>query len=537
MAIIDNLRKVVECREDDGKLFILVNPQTNKDAAMEMFRLQYRGVLNGNLELIQKVINKAAGQWECVGDMPEAYNINFDRFIEVRVKPESATMRIMSVVDDQNPTFRSLMHRLKNSGVVFGIKEDVLKEMIAKKIYDTDVLVAEEIPPVEGKDGEIKYNVNLDKNSTPKMNADGTVDFREIAAFPTVLKGDVIASTTPAEQGTHGTNIFGKDTAVRLRRDYILKPSAGIIVSEDGRELIADATGVLINNGGVLSIKDSLELQDVDFETGNVRFPGNVIIFGSVKAGFIVESESNILVHGMVESATLKAGGIIQIKGAVVGKNNTLISAKERVEISFAQEAKIDCLTGPVEVKSYLRHCKVVCKDFYTLKDDASIIGGIVEATDSIKIAECSNEDEVLTELVIFDPYVKELTGKRAQFMDAKTQIDKVYGPLERDFRNKQSYVKALGHKPGSQEYYVFEMAKQKFEAVKQKYDLVEAQIKKIDELLSKPTTKSGSISIRGKGYGGMRLKIGKATYTPKGEIYGRKFYLDGADIASTPLS
>ena len=537
MAIIDNLQKVIECREDEGKLYIMVYPETNKDVVLEMFNVQYRNVLNGDMDLVRKVVSKASGEWECVGDMPEPYNINFDRFIEVRATPENATLRIMSVVEDQNPTFAALMHRIKNSGITFGIKENVMKDMIERKIYDTDVVVAEGIAPVEGIDGMITYNVNLEKSYEPKKNDDGTVDYREIAAFPTVMKGDIIATTTPAEQGTPGMSIFGKEIPVKLRRDYNLKPSASILVSEDGRQLIADATGIIINKNGILSIKDSLELQDVDFETGNIRFPGNVIINGNVNAGFLVESDSDVLINGMVESATIKSGGIIKIKGGIVGKNSTLISAKKRVEISFGQDAKIECLEGAVEVRSYLRHCKVVCKEFMTLDGEASVIGGKIEAVDSIKIAECSNEDEVLTELVLFDPLVKELTGKRMQLVEAKTQIDKVYVPLERDYKNKAAYVKTLGHKPGSQEYYVFDMAKQKFEGVKQKYELVESQIKKIDEMLTQATAKKGSISIFGKGHGGTRIQIGKAVYSPKGEVFRRKFYLDGADIASVPLS
>jgi len=538
MAIIDNLQKLIECREDEGKLFIIVYPETDKSVVMEMFRVQYRNVLNGDMNFIQSVVDKASGQWECVGDMPLEYNINFDRFIEVRPDPMSATMRIMSVVEDQKPTLAALVRRLNNSGITYGIKEDVLKKMLASRIFDKDVVVAEGIAPVEGRDGTIQYVISLEKSYEPKLNEDGTVDYREIEAFPTVVKGDIIATTTPAEQGTPGMNIYGKEIPVKPRKEYELKPSSSILVSPDGKNLIADASGIIINKDNVLSIKDNLELPNVDFNSGNVRFPGKITIFGNVNAGFVVESESDIFINGIVEAATVKSlGGKVKIKGGVVGKNSTLISAKERVEITFAQDARIECLGGTIEVRRYLRHCQVVCKEFTTIQEDASIIGGKIEATDNIRLVSCSNEDEVLTELVLFDPLVKELTDKRVKLVEAKMQIDKVYAPLERDYRNKSAYIKTLGHKQGSQEYYVFEMAKQKFESIKQKFDLVEENIKMIDEALAKTIAKGGSVSILGKGYGGTRIQIGKVVYTPRGEIYGRKFFLEGADIQSVVLS
>jgi len=118
---------------------------------------------------------------------------------------------------------------------------------------------------------------------------------------------------------------------------------------------------------------------------------------------------------------------------------------------------------------------------------------------------------------------------------DAMTQVNKMYVPLEKDYKNKYTYVKALGSKPGSQEYIVYEAAKQKYEAIKQKHDWIENNIKTVDIEISKVTEseKNCFITIANKGYGGTRIQFGKVVYNPKGEVYARKFYLDGADVAS----
>jgi len=537
MSIIENIQKVVECKEQSGKIYIIVYPETDKSVVLGTFTNQYRQVLNADMDLIKSVVDKASGQWECVGDSPIPYDINFDRFIEVKANPMSAYMIVTEPAIAKRPTVDMLRYRLKRSGVICGIKEDVLKQIITERLWEMEFMVAEGIKPVDGKDGGVKFNVSIEKSAKPQTREDGTVDYREISAFAVVKQGDSIATRIPSIPGTPGKDVYGKEIPVKSQKEYELKPSDGIAVSPDGNNLIAEKTGVLVcKSNGVLSIKEYLELGNVDFDTGNVKFPGKVIVKGGVSAGFTVEGGMDVVVNGSVESATIKSiEGSVRIKGGIAGKGSTVISAKKEVRVNFAQDTKINCLEGRVVLESYLRHCEIVCKDFVTLKADGSVIGGKIEATHSIEVANCSNEDETITELIIFNPMVKELTAKKTMWHDAAVQVNKMYAPLEKDYKNKYTYVKALGSKPGSQEYVVYEAAKQKYEAIKQKHDWIENNMKTVEEELAKviDSGKNCFVTIANVGYGGTRIQFGKVIYNPKGEVFARKFYLDGADVSS----
>ncbi|MDR0303302.1 MAG: FapA family protein [Chitinispirillales bacterium] len=535
MAIVDNLREIIECKEDEGKLYIIVYPQTDKDAVINVFRKQYEQAINGNLELVKKVIDKSSGQWECVGNIPIAYPIKFNDLIDVKITSFTAYMRIKEVASfNAGLSLDVLKYRLKQAGVVHGINDKILLEMISEKKWDTEVAVACGTEPIEGRNGSIDYKVSVEKDTTPLTREDGTVDFREISTFKIVRKGEILATAVPAKQGINGMDIFGNEILAQPVKEYELKPSTFVAVSEDGKNLFAEITGILTSKKGYIFIRDSIVLNNVDFDSGNIKIPVKIIINGNVNPGFVVESESDIIIHGTVESANIiSTNGSITIGGGVSGKDNTLISAKNEVRINFVQNAKIECLDGTVIIESYIRHCNVTCKDFKTPAPNASAIGGRIEAVDTINVSNTSNQDGVITDLVLFNPAVKQLTDKKTQLQSAKEQLEKLNSTLEKEYKNKLSYVKMMNCKPNSQEYIICETAKQKYDAMTQKLVLVEKNITAINEALSKEATRKGHIAITGKGYSGTRIQIGKVVYCPKGEIYRRRFYLDGADIAS----
>ena len=538
MAIIDEIQRIIECREEGKKLYIMVYPQTDKTVAMNAFYNIYKNVLNGDLDLVKRVIDKASGQWECIGDTPLVYDEELNKLIEVKANPMSAYMKITLPASKKDLTVNHLVHRLGKAGVVFGINMEILKEVIEKNFWEQDIPVASGVEPTLGYDGGMEMKVNLAESIHPKKLEDGSVDYREIMAFTVVNKGDVIASQIPAKQGKPGKNVFGEEIPAKEQKEYELKPSNFISVTEDKRNLVADQTGVLINRGGVLSIKEHLELEDIDFNTGNVRFPGKIMINGNVAPGFTVESDSDIFIRGSVEAATIKStNGSIQIKSGISGKNNTTISAKNEVEINFAQDANIECIDGLVTVYSYTRHCQIICKNFKTVSDRASIIGGKIEAIEEITVANCSNKDSVLTQLVIFDPVVKELTGKEIQLKTIMTQLEKVYVPLKKDYEGKRDRIKAFGYAPNTPQYAIYEAARQKFEGVKKKYDLVEGSINEINTILSKSVELNGSISICGDGYVGTHLQIGNHELILKNDVFGRKYFLKKGEIENCIIS
>ncbi len=81
-----------------------------------------------------------------------------------------------------------ILTTLKEKNVTVGIDLDVVDSIAQNPENIQSVIVAKGKPHQNGRDGEIKYLVDIDKEAKPKMLEDGSVDFKEIDAFTTVKK-------------------------------------------------------------------------------------------------------------------------------------------------------------------------------------------------------------------------------------------------------------------------------------------------------------------------------------------------------------
>ncbi len=70
---------------------------------------------------------------------------------------------------------------------------------------------------------------------------------------------------------------------------------------------------------GTVFVSDKVAA-DVDASTGDIEYEGNVeVITGTVRTGFTIRAKGDIEINGVVEGATLIAGGDVVIKRGVQG--------------------------------------------------------------------------------------------------------------------------------------------------------------------------------------------------------------------------
>ncbi|MDL2248748.1 FapA family protein, partial [Tyzzerella sp. OttesenSCG-928-J15] len=202
---------------------------------------------------------------------------------------------------------------IEENNVVHGIDEELVnKIMQGPRVYDHLYTIAKGQKSVDGKNGEIEYLFNFSKKSlSPKMNADGTVDYRNLNLIEMVEKGQVVARAIPPTEGQRGINVFGKEIAANDGRPAPSFPKGkNVVVSGDGAELIAEATGQIVMVNGSVSISEILEIKgNVDNSTGNIDFNGSVVVNGSVIQGFRITCLGNIEVKGSVEGAEIECPG------------------------------------------------------------------------------------------------------------------------------------------------------------------------------------------------------------------------------------
>ncbi|MBP7460569.1 MAG: DUF342 domain-containing protein [Candidatus Delongbacteria bacterium] len=237
-----------------------------------------------------------------------------------------------------------------------------LEELLLKKKYNEEFLIASGTPPRHGQDTRLKMTVNLDPQINPDIQEDGTVDFKTIRSIPTVKKGEIIAEILEPTSGVDGEDVFGE--RIKAHQGQLTPPPIGINVAvhpDNPIRLIAEKSGhILISSQKLLEIRDILIVEgDLDYAVGNIDFDGTVIVKKDVKSSFSIKAQGNIEVMGSVEDAVLISEKSIIIKNGFVGKGTGNVTAKEDVIIHHISSQTVhagrDIIIGEESMNANLR--------------------------------------------------------------------------------------------------------------------------------------------------------------------------------------
>ncbi len=355
----------------------------------------------------------------------------------------------VSVETNETVTKEDILNYLKSQGIVYGIQEQAIEELVAKKMYEVPVLVAIGREPLNGEDGQIV--LIKEERDQKAEQIKGAVDLRELPsrARQIVKAGQKVAQIIQPTPGVEGYNVFGRVLNPKPGRPVQLKLGRNVSLSEDGTYVIANVDGILTTKpDGSIDVNQLLSIKgDVDYATGNIDFPGDVEVSGDVKPGFTVKAKGNIIVGGVIEAATvISYEGSITALG-VKGRERGLVKAKGNVEAKFLENAIVESdasviVSGPItnsQVKSKL--------EVKALGNKGVIAGGTVTAGYLVEAEEIGSPIGVKTIVEVgSDPNIME----RIKILRAKIELDKEnLTKLASAFRTlKETLEKSSGEVP-----------------------------------------------------------------------------------------
>jgi uncharacterized protein (DUF342 family) len=184
-------------------------------------------------------------------------------------------------------------------------REDII---CGEQVSET-VLVAKGLEPIDGKDGEIEYKFNYNKEKLiPKELEDGNVDFYNLDLITNVRSGEVLVIKTPPTEGTPGKIIFNEIIQPKTGKDKMLVKGQNTEVINDGTVVRAKADGHVVVKDKAIHVLPVYEhLGDVDFTSGNLDFVGSVIVRGTVRTGFTVKAGGDVEIFDIIEGGNVKA--------------------------------------------------------------------------------------------------------------------------------------------------------------------------------------------------------------------------------------
>jgi uncharacterized protein (DUF342 family) len=318
--------------------------------------------------------------------------------MEVKLYP------LVQVTDGALTTFEDVVEACRREDIKVELDEKTIeKQLISATPVETTI--AKGIKPSDGKDGRLEYMVDM--SAKPQFIADAkedTIDYKNSMQVTLVNVGDVLASVVPPTDGEDGMDVRGNPIKAKPGEKARFFLGEGVEEKDDLISVIAAGTPSIQDD--IIMIRRTYVLQgDVNLSTGNISFPGTVIIHGNVTEGFEILSEENVVVNGFISGATVRAKGYIKCAGGIQGKEKTEITAGSFVAAKFVSTATVTA-DGDILITKDILHSKINCLS--ELRIGGSLIGGVATVLKGIECGSLGSETGVKTIVNIRTHYRQE---------------------------------------------------------------------------------------------------------------------------------
>lgn len=213
-----------------------------------------------------------------------------------------------------------ILRTMSDNGIIFGIDSAAICGAV-EKADGIPVIVARGVQPEKGKDGYIEWLVPLEPVPVD-YDDEEKVNFWERWHLPVVKEGEDIAVLHPPLPGKEGITVNGHvvEPPPVKKAPYVLKEDE-VALRDDGKTIYALKTGRPVirdynNEIGISSIY--FHDGDVDLNSGNLRFDGDIVINGNVMEGMEVTASGNIEIKGNVYFSRIDAGRNLIVFGSIV---------------------------------------------------------------------------------------------------------------------------------------------------------------------------------------------------------------------------
>lgn len=424
-----------------------------------------------------------------------------------------------------------ILSDLSLDGIVHGIRQDIIDQFLKNPEYCRDYVVAVATPPVQGHDAVIEYHFDLNTTAKPKLKEDGSVDFHQLGNIKPVQVGDKLATLTPADRGKAGTNVVGASLPPNKVSVKVLRFGRNITLSENKCELYSQVAGHVTLVDDMVMVSNVYEVPaNVDASTGDIEYNGTVNVVGNVNTGYVVKAENDIIVNGVVEGATLIAGGNIVLKRGMQGMSRGTLDAVGNITAKFIENSTVRC-NGTLMCDAVL-HSDVEAKDKISILGRKGLInGGHVRSYTNIAATQLGSMMGIQTTVEIMSDVELVKTqmdlGERVkQSLDTLEQMDLVLISIKRSIKSGKQITR-------QQEKYL-KMAAVSKPKLLQDIREMEAQREFLQKVID--SAKHVGIRVENTVNAGVKIVIKDVARIINDNISRCKFIREGADIKSVSI-
>ncbi|MBY0112361.1 MAG: FapA family protein [Phycisphaerales bacterium] len=283
-------------------------------------------------------------------------------------------------------------------------------------------VIARATPPRHGEDGRIEWAENMNPRAARDEGA--KTDHYTGARYVRVALGATIATLVPPTEGTPGRDVRGQTISPTRGKPAVLRAGDGVMLGTESR-LVAKRAGIVILQDDEIRVSDTLEINGgVDFAVGHIDFEGHVHIAKGIGPGFRVRARGDIRVGDLVEPCDILCGGSLDCRSGIAGHGRGTISVARSARVGHMEQVK-GVVREDLIVDREIIDCNlIVGRDLNS--PSATVLGGSIEVTGSVRIATLGSERSPVTVLCVGDAPL--LRGARLEAKNAvvkfQTQLD-----------------------------------------------------------------------------------------------------------------
>jgi uncharacterized protein len=459
-------------------------------------------------------------------------NINEKIKVEIAENKMKVFLTINEPDSEESPLITSevINEIIDKAGVKFGLKPNIIQEIIDSKRWGEKIEIAEGVYPTKGEDADLEFYFQSDKSLRPQITEDGHVDYKEVHTVDSVEKGDLLVRIIAATQGTPGMDATGKEISAKFGKDINIIAGPGTFIDQDDKLLIkASIEGVVFYNHKTnnIEVQQLFVVQNsVDYSTGNIHVKSSIEIKGDIKPGFSVTTPYNIQVKGVIEYASVLCGGSLKVKGGINGDGEQKLKVGGDIHTGYLSNYHVKC-GGSVIVSTEIRNAYIECDDeIIVTKNTGIIIGGKVTATNKVTSPIIGNSFNIPTEIEVGVNLIfkEQFMIKAAEIISLQKQMEELKKKISLAAEIENNNVKIA-----------------RLKILKDQWLQCTAQIEKVrkdSEELEKDyyNVNNPTITVIKTVYPGVLIKIKHSTFEVKEEISHVVFKFENDNIIPTSI-